>query len=58
MTRVSPVEAVEETLRRIAARVTQPLYALGDTVAVTAMLAFSVLNIAAGSYSTFLYFRF
>jgi D-alanyl-lipoteichoic acid acyltransferase DltB (MBOAT superfamily) len=45
-------------MRRIAARVAQPVYALGDTVAVTAMLAFSVLNIAAGSYSPFLYFRF
>jgi len=45
-------------MRRIAARVAQPVYALGDTIAVTAMLAFSVLNVAAGSYSPFLYFRF
>jgi alginate O-acetyltransferase complex protein AlgI len=49
---------VWRALRRIAARAAQPLYALGDTVAVTAMLALSVLNVAAGSYSPFLYFRF
>src|SRR5687768_13207666 len=49
---------VWRALRRIASRAAQPLYVLGDTIAVTAMLAFSVLNIAAGSYSPFLYFRF
>jgi hypothetical protein len=49
---------VWRTLRRLAMRVAQPVYALGDAVAVTAMLAFSILNVAAGSYSPFLYFRF
>ena len=45
-------------LRRIAVRIAQPIYALGDTAAVTAMFALSILNVAAGSYSPFLYFRF
>ena len=43
---------------RVMMRVAQPVYALGDIVAVTAMFALSILNVAAGSYSPFLYFRF
>jgi len=45
-------------LRRIAVRVALPFYAIGDTAAITALLALSILSIAAGSYSAFLYFRF
>lgn len=45
-------------IRRITVRVAQPIYALGDTLAITAMFALSLLNVAAGSYSPFLYFRF
>ncbi len=45
-------------IRRFAARVAQPVYALGDTVAITLFFALSVLSVAAGSYSPFLYFRF
>jgi hypothetical protein len=36
----------------------QPIYALGDAAAITAMFGLSLLNVAAGSYSAFLYFRF
>jgi len=39
-------------------RAARPAYALADTVAVAAFLGLSVLSIAAGSYSPFLYFRF
>jgi D-alanyl-lipoteichoic acid acyltransferase DltB (MBOAT superfamily) len=49
---------VWQALRRMTARFAQPIYALGDSAAVTAMFALSVLNVAAGSYSAFLYFRF
>jgi alginate O-acetyltransferase complex protein AlgI len=42
-------------IRRMTVRLAQPLYALGDTMAVTAMFALSMLSIAAGSYSPFLY---
>jgi alginate O-acetyltransferase complex protein AlgI len=45
-------------LRRTALRFAQPIYALGDCVAVTAMFGLSLLSVAAGSYSAFLYFRF
>jgi D-alanyl-lipoteichoic acid acyltransferase DltB (MBOAT superfamily) len=45
-------------LRRITARLAQPLYALGDAMVVTGMFALSILSVAAGSYSPFLYFRF
>jgi alginate O-acetyltransferase complex protein AlgI len=45
-------------LRRIAPRFAQPIYALGDSLAITAMFALAILNVAAGSYSAFLYFRF
>jgi D-alanyl-lipoteichoic acid acyltransferase DltB (MBOAT superfamily) len=45
-------------LRRIALRFAQPIYALGDSLAITAMFALAILNVAAGSYSAFLYFRF
>jgi len=39
-------------------RLAQPIYALGDAAAITAMFGLSLLNVAAGSYSAFLYFRF
>src|SRR3954454_8112234 len=45
-------------LRGMTVRLAQPVYALGDTVVVTAMFALSILSVAAGSYSPFLYFRF
>jgi alginate O-acetyltransferase complex protein AlgI len=44
--------------RRVLGRVALPACALGDTVAVTLFFALSVLSVAAGSYSPFLYFRF
>ena len=40
------------------ARVAQPAYALGDTAAIAVLFALSILSVAAGSYSPFLYFRF
>jgi D-alanyl-lipoteichoic acid acyltransferase DltB (MBOAT superfamily) len=46
------------TLRRLFARMAQPMYALGDTAAITVLFALSILSVAAGSYSPFLYFRF
>src|SRR4051812_42926682 len=49
---------ISRALRRITARLAQPVYALGDTLAVTAMFALSILSVAAGPYSPFLYFRF
>jgi D-alanyl-lipoteichoic acid acyltransferase DltB (MBOAT superfamily) len=45
-------------MRRLMVRGAQPLYAVGDALAVAAMFAFAILNVAAGSYSPFLYFRF
>ena len=39
-------------------RMAQPVYALGDTAAITVLFALSILSVAAGSYSPFLYFRF
>jgi alginate O-acetyltransferase complex protein AlgI len=45
-------------LRGVTVRLAQPIYALGDTVAVTAIFVLSILSVAAGSYSPFLYFRF
>lgn len=49
---------VWRALRRLSVRLARPVYALGDTVAFTMFFALSVLSIAAGSYSPFLYFRF
>jgi alginate O-acetyltransferase complex protein AlgI len=49
---------VWRAIRAVTVRLAQPVYALGDTVTITAMLALSILSIAAGSYSPFLYFRF
>jgi len=40
------------------ARAASPAYSLTDTVAIAVFLGLSVLSIAAGSYSPFLYFRF
>jgi D-alanyl-lipoteichoic acid acyltransferase DltB (MBOAT superfamily) len=45
-------------LRRSAARVSGPLLAIADTLAIGLFLGLSVLSVAAGSYSPFLYFRF
>ena len=44
--------------RRALGRGALPAYALGDTAAVALFFALSILNVAAGSYSPFLYFRF
>jgi TctA family transporter len=49
---------VWRAVRRITVQVAQPVYGLGDTIVVTAMFALSILSVAAGSYSPFLYFRF
>ena len=46
------------TLRRALARAAQPLSALADTAAIVVFFALSILSVAAGSYSPFLYFRF
>jgi hypothetical protein len=43
---------------RALGHVALPTYALGDTAAIALFFALSVLSIAAGSYSPFLYFRF
>jgi hypothetical protein len=45
-------------LRRVLGRAAQPLYALADTAAIVVFFALSILSVAAGSYSPFLYFRF
>ena len=45
-------------LQRVASRAARPIYVLGDTVAIAVFFALSVLSVAAGSYSPFLYFRF
>ncbi|MEA2870283.1 MAG: alginate O-acetyltransferase complex protein AlgI [Hyphomicrobiales bacterium] len=45
-------------LRRLFTRMAQPVYAIGDTAAITVIFALSILSVAAGSYSPFLYFRF
>jgi hypothetical protein len=45
-------------LRRSAARASGPLLAIADTLAIGLFLGLSVLSVAAGSYSPFLYFRF
>jgi alginate O-acetyltransferase complex protein AlgI len=39
-------------------RIMSPVYATADTFAVLLLVGFSVLSVAAGSYSPFLYFRF
>jgi len=49
---------VVRAFRLAFARAASPAYALADTLAITAILGLSVLSIAAGSYSPFLYFRF
>jgi D-alanyl-lipoteichoic acid acyltransferase DltB (MBOAT superfamily) len=45
-------------LRRSAARASGPVLAIADTLAIGLFLGLSVLSVAAGSYSPFLYFRF
>ncbi len=49
---------VWQVVRRLTGRAARPIYALGDLTAITALFALSVLSVAAGSYSPFLYFRF
>ena len=49
---------VARSFRLTLARAAGPVYALADTVAIAVFLGLSVLSIAAGSYSPFLYFRF
>ena len=44
--------------RVAAARAANALYACADTAAVALIFALSILSVAAGSYSPFLYFRF
>jgi len=53
-TRFNPALA----FRRVFARFAAPASALLDTAAIAAFFALSVLSVAAGSYSPFLYFRF
>jgi len=49
---------IGHAVRRALGRAALPAYVLGDTAAITLFFALSVLSIAAGSYSPFLYFRF
>ena len=49
---------IQQALRRMTARVAGAAFALSDTVAVALFFALSILSVAAGSYSPFLYFRF
>jgi len=49
---------VARVFRLALARAASPAYTLADTVAIAVFLGLSVLSIAAGSYSPFLYFRF
>ncbi len=45
-------------LQRLSVRLAHPLYAAADAAAIALFFCLSVLNVAAGSYSPFLYFRF
>lgn len=45
-------------LKRLSPRIMRTAYAIGDTLAIALFLGFSLLGVAAGSYSPFLYFRF
>jgi alginate O-acetyltransferase complex protein AlgI len=49
---------VQRTLRLVLARTGNFTFALADAAAVMLVFAFSILSVAAGSYSPFLYFRF
>jgi alginate O-acetyltransferase complex protein AlgI len=49
---------VQRLLRRAFARAAGVTFALGDTAAIATLLWLSILSVAAGSYSPFLYFRF
>jgi alginate O-acetyltransferase complex protein AlgI len=49
---------VARGLRRLPTAAARLAWALGDTAAVASFFALSVLSVAAGSYSPFLYFRF
>jgi hypothetical protein len=49
---------VRHLLRLAAAGAAHALRAVADTAAVALMFALSILSVAAGSYSPFLYFRF
>jgi D-alanyl-lipoteichoic acid acyltransferase DltB (MBOAT superfamily) len=52
------VEIAPWRLIRRLERTALPAYALGDAAAIVAFFALSILSVAAGSYSPFLYFRF
>ena len=49
---------VQRVFRLALGRATRMTFALGDTAAIALLFALSVLSVAAGSYSPFLYFRF
>lgn len=46
------------TLRRLNHRFAHPIYAMADSASIAVFLGLSLLSVAAGSYSPFLYFRF
>jgi D-alanyl-lipoteichoic acid acyltransferase DltB (MBOAT superfamily) len=48
----------QRLLRKALARAAGATFALGDTAAIALLFALSVLSVAAGAYSPFLYFRF
>ena len=49
---------IQQVLRRVTSRGAGAAFALSDSAAVALFFALSVLSVAAGSYSPFLYFRF
>jgi D-alanyl-lipoteichoic acid acyltransferase DltB (MBOAT superfamily) len=49
---------VQRVLRKAFARAAGATFALGDTAAIALLFGLSVLSVAAGAYSPFLYFRF
>jgi alginate O-acetyltransferase complex protein AlgI len=54
---IVPID-IARALRLLPATAARFAYALGDTAAIASFFALSVLSVAAGSYSPFLYFRF
>jgi alginate O-acetyltransferase complex protein AlgI len=52
------IGSVLATIRIDGVRAARPVLALADTVAIAVFLGLSVLSVAAGSYSPYLYFRF
>ena len=49
---------VQRVFRAVLARAAGVTFALGDTAAIALLFGLSILSVAAGSYSPFLYFRF